>query len=176
MGLSQGLSQNYGAPRHSRAASLAISRESDNVYNVSRSSAETLAERGESSAPQTSDTQSHVLSQNYGAGRHSLSVSLAKPLASDNVSDVSRSSGEPSGDLAPVVAPLFSTELAASCQAALSHRLPSPDPQVNQKLVICAWCPDFDPTAHANRGVSHGMCPSCSAKLHAEMDALGFAK
>jgi len=42
--------------------------------------------------------------------------------------------------------------------------------------VICAWCPDFDPTAPANRGVSHGMCAVCSAKLHAEMDALGFAK
>jgi len=40
----------------------------------------------------------------------------------------------------------------------------------------CAWCPDFDPTARANRGVSHGMCAACSAKLHAEMDALGFAK
>jgi len=34
--------------------------------------------------------------------------------------------------------------------------------------VICAWCPDFDKTAPANAGATHGICPSCSAKLEAE--------
>ena len=36
---------------------------------------------------------------------------------------------------------------------------------------ICAWCPTFDPTALENKGASHGMCPSCAARLQAEMDA-----
>lgn len=30
--------------------------------------------------------------------------------------------------------------------------------------VICAWCPDFDPTLHV-AGMSHGMCQACSDRL-----------
>jgi hypothetical protein len=26
---------------------------------------------------------------------------------------------------------------------------------------ICAWCPDFDPTAATNKGATHGICPDC---------------
>lgn len=35
-------------------------------------------------------------------------------------------------------------------------------------VIICAWCPDFDKTNPANAGVSHGICPTCAAKLEAE--------
>jgi hypothetical protein len=37
---------------------------------------------------------------------------------------------------------------------------------------ICCWCPTFDPTALANRGASHTICPTCAARVHAELDAL----
>jgi hypothetical protein len=37
--------------------------------------------------------------------------------------------------------------------------------------MICAWCPSFDKTSPANKGASHGICPTCEAKLQAEMDA-----
>jgi hypothetical protein len=37
--------------------------------------------------------------------------------------------------------------------------------------MICAWCPDFDKTAESNRGASHGLCPTCEARLHADLDA-----
>lgn len=37
--------------------------------------------------------------------------------------------------------------------------------------MVCAWCPGFDPTAASNRGVSHGMCPTCAARAHAQIDA-----
>ena len=30
--------------------------------------------------------------------------------------------------------------------------------------VICAWCPTFDPKAHA-AGVSHGICPACRERV-----------
>ncbi len=33
--------------------------------------------------------------------------------------------------------------------------------------VICAWCPDFDRTAPINEGATHGICPSCQAKVEA---------
>ena len=35
--------------------------------------------------------------------------------------------------------------------------------------MICAWCPDFKPNALKNRGVSHGICPACIAKLDAQL-------
>jgi len=41
--------------------------------------------------------------------------------------------------------------------------------------VVCAWCPDFDPTAQAP-GRSHGLCPTCAAKLAAALDARAAAK
>jgi hypothetical protein len=34
---------------------------------------------------------------------------------------------------------------------------------------ICAWCPGFDHTDPANRGRSHGICPTCAAKLAADL-------
>jgi hypothetical protein len=36
---------------------------------------------------------------------------------------------------------------------------------------ICCWCPTFDPKAPENRGASHTICPTCAARLHAELDA-----
>ena len=39
------------------------------------------------------------------------------------------------------------------------------------KAVICAWCPTFDPQSEANRGASHGMCPTCFARMMHELDA-----
>lgn len=35
--------------------------------------------------------------------------------------------------------------------------------------VVCAWHEDL--SLPVNRGVSHGLCTSCAAKLHAELDA-----
>lgn len=32
-------------------------------------------------------------------------------------------------------------------------------------VVICAWCPDFDRTAPANAGATHGICPRCAAQF-----------
>lgn len=40
--------------------------------------------------------------------------------------------------------------------------------------VICCFCPGWTRADPANRGASHGICPTCSARLHAEMDALGW--
>ncbi len=31
--------------------------------------------------------------------------------------------------------------------------------------VICAWCPDFDPTSPANAGASHTICAVCFHQL-----------
>jgi hypothetical protein len=35
---------------------------------------------------------------------------------------------------------------------------------------ICAWCPDFDPKDEKNAGASHGLCPTCAARVNAELD------
>jgi hypothetical protein len=32
-------------------------------------------------------------------------------------------------------------------------------------IVICAWCPDFDPTDPRNQGATHGICPTCQTKF-----------
>lgn len=37
-------------------------------------------------------------------------------------------------------------------------------------LVICAWCPDFDPKDPRNANASHGICPTCAARVHAAWD------
>lgn len=34
---------------------------------------------------------------------------------------------------------------------------------------ICPYCPDFDPTALSNRGVSHVACPACLVVLERQM-------
>ena len=47
------------------------------------------------------------------------------------------------------------------------HNAPVPAPLV----VVCAWCPDFDKTDPKNAGASHGICPTCAAKLLAQLDA-----
>jgi hypothetical protein len=36
------------------------------------------------------------------------------------------------------------------------------------RLILCPWCPDFDRTNPAHRGVSHGICAPCAVKLLAE--------
>lgn len=36
---------------------------------------------------------------------------------------------------------------------------------------ICAWCSGFDRRDPANKGQSHGMCPTCAAKFQRELDA-----
>ena len=33
---------------------------------------------------------------------------------------------------------------------------------------VCAWCPDFDRTAPVHAGATHGICPTCVAKVEAE--------
>jgi hypothetical protein len=32
-------------------------------------------------------------------------------------------------------------------------------------VVVCAWCPTFDRRDPKNKGVSHGICPTCAAKM-----------
>jgi hypothetical protein len=34
--------------------------------------------------------------------------------------------------------------------------------------IVCAWCPDFVPDASGMK--SHGMCPKCVERMHAELD------
>lgn len=41
---------------------------------------------------------------------------------------------------------------------------------------VCAWCPGFDPTRPANKGQSHGMCPTCSARLLDEVARRGLRR
>jgi hypothetical protein len=36
-------------------------------------------------------------------------------------------------------------------------------------VVICAWCPTFDPTDPINAHATHGMCPSCAQKFMGDM-------
>jgi hypothetical protein len=31
--------------------------------------------------------------------------------------------------------------------------------------VVCAWCPDFDPTDPANKNASHGLCADCKIRM-----------
>lgn len=38
--------------------------------------------------------------------------------------------------------------------------------------LVCAWCPDFVPSSVNNAGVSHGICPSCAAKMNAAIDVM----
>ena len=47
----------------------------------------------------------------------------------------------------------------------LHARLTDSQPPVS--ALVCAWCPDFDPTLV--RGASHGICAPCRAKLEAGM-------
>lgn len=42
--------------------------------------------------------------------------------------------------------------------------------------MICAWCPNFDPSDPANKEASHGMCPNCEARWNAEVAAAEAAK
>jgi hypothetical protein len=42
---------------------------------------------------------------------------------------------------------------------------------VPEPVTLCAWCKDFDRTAAANRGASHGLCPRCFAQQAALLDA-----
>lgn len=37
--------------------------------------------------------------------------------------------------------------------------------------MICCYCPDWNPSDPANATASHGMCSTCEARLHAELDA-----
>jgi hypothetical protein len=36
-------------------------------------------------------------------------------------------------------------------------------------VTICAWCPDFDPTAAANKGATHGICTPCLDRVCQEI-------
>jgi len=42
--------------------------------------------------------------------------------------------------------------------------------------VICAWCKADMGTKDGLVGTSHGMCPTCLARMNAEMDAREAAK
>lgn len=52
----------------------------------------------------------------------------------------------------------------------VTARLTDSQPPPPPLAVICAWCPAFDPTTQAP-GLSHGICPTCTARLEAELDA-----
>jgi hypothetical protein len=55
-----------------------------------------------------------------------------------------------------VLQALESIQAQRALLASLATHRPSP--------FVCSWCADFDRTVSA-RGVSHGICPSCIAKL-----------
>jgi len=48
--------------------------------------------------------------------------------------------------------------------------IPAPAPPV----VVCAWCPEFDPTVPPAPGTSHGICARCSARFEAQADTVAF--
>jgi hypothetical protein len=37
--------------------------------------------------------------------------------------------------------------------------------QVDELVVICAWCPDFDPKDQRNANATHGICAKCAARF-----------
>lgn len=55
-------------------------------------------------------------------------------------------------------------------RAAFADELP-----VRRIVMICGWCPNREARTAALRArgfdVSHGLCPACDARLHAELDA-----
>jgi hypothetical protein len=36
---------------------------------------------------------------------------------------------------------------------------------------ICSWCVDWDPTSPRNHGATHVICPSCAARIAADLQA-----
>lgn len=58
----------------------------------------------------------------------------------------------------------FAGEISVREQALIARKTDSEPPHP-----VCAWCPDFQPTAAA-AGVSHGICPRCEARIHADLD------
>lgn len=38
-------------------------------------------------------------------------------------------------------------------------------------MISCPWCPGWRSHDPSNRGVSHGICPRCEAKMMADLDA-----
>jgi hypothetical protein len=38
-------------------------------------------------------------------------------------------------------------------------------------ILICCYCPDFDRTAPFNASATHGICPTCLAKMDADLSA-----
>jgi hypothetical protein len=41
---------------------------------------------------------------------------------------------------------------------------------------ICCYCPSWDQKAASNKNASHGICPTCLAKLMAELDTQDAAR
>ena len=49
--------------------------------------------------------------------------------------------------------------------ARLTDSQPPPAAEVQVLRRICAWCPDFDPTAASNEGATHTICPDCARRV-----------
>lgn len=39
-------------------------------------------------------------------------------------------------------------------------------------ITVCAWCPGHDPRDPKHAGVSHGICPTCKARMERELRTL----
>jgi hypothetical protein len=59
--------------------------------------------------------------------------------------------------LRPEVLPFASIEIIRAGEPVRAVLAPQP--------TICAYCPDFDPTAPQNRGASHGICARCQQRF-----------
>lgn len=56
--------------------------------------------------------------------------------------------------------------------AAVSARLTDTESvavQAPPLVVVCAWCPGFNPRDPRNQGVSHGICLPCRLKIEASL-------
>jgi len=49
---------------------------------------------------------------------------------------------------------------------------PDAVPAAPPLVVICCYCPDFNPRDVKNKGASHGMCAACLTKATAALDRM----
>jgi hypothetical protein len=100
--------------------------------------------------------------QNYGVPRRSRENTPVIGSGSDNVSSIKIAESDSESDDESELAGLLSTP---------SRGLPS---SLGLR-VHCSWCGVVMREGDPRRPVSHGLCPICAAKLHAELDAQRIA-
>jgi hypothetical protein len=120
------------------------------------------ADSGSCAATDTTPSEWLYRTQNYGVTRGILGNTPVISLTSDNVYSVRLAESDSESDGESELAALFSTPSLASTSS-LGLR------------VHCSWCGVVMCEGDPSRPVSHGMCPTCAAKLHAELDAKAVA-